>query len=35
MPKIIFEDDDNLNPYEFSIKIRGLDVFTSMFTRII
>ena len=27
IPKIIFQDDDNLNPYEFSIKIRGLDVY--------
>lgn len=29
LPKIIFEDDDNLNPFEFSIKIRGMDVVTS------
>ena len=27
IPKIIFQDDVNLNPYEFSIKIRGLEVF--------
>lgn len=27
LPKIIFQDDVNLNPYEFSIKIRGLEVF--------
>lgn len=27
IPKIIFQDDENLNPYEFSIRIRGLDVF--------
>lgn len=27
IPKILFQDDENLNPYEFSIKIRGLDVF--------
>ena len=26
LPKIIFEDDDKLSPYEFSIKIRGIDV---------
>lgn len=29
IPKIIFEDDENLNPYEFSIRIHGLDVFKS------
>lgn len=29
IPKIVFQDDENLNPYEFSIRIRGLDVFTS------
>lgn len=29
LPKIIFEDDDELNSYEFSIKIRGLDVVKS------
>lgn len=27
IPKIIFHDDETLNPYEFSIKIHGLDVF--------
>ena len=27
IPKIVFCDDENLNPYEFSIKIRGVDVF--------
>ena len=27
IPKIIFEDDDTLNPYEFCIKVRGLEVF--------
>lgn len=27
IPKIIFQDDENLNPYEFTIRIRGLDVF--------
>lgn len=26
IPKIIFKDDENLNPYEFSIKVRGLEV---------
>lgn len=29
LPKITFEDDDNLNAYEFSIKIRGLDAIKS------
>ncbi len=29
IPKIVFQDDENLNPYEFSIKIRGLEVFRS------
>jgi len=29
MPKIIFEDDEKLNAYEFSIKIRGLDILNS------
>lgn len=29
IPKIIFEDDDKLNTYEFSIKIRGLEAFNS------
>lgn len=27
IPKINFQDDENLNPYEFSIRIKGLDVF--------
>jgi len=27
IPKVIFKDDENLNPCEFSIKIRGLEVF--------
>lgn len=27
IPKIVFQDDENLNPYEFVIRIRGLDVF--------
>lgn len=30
IPKIIFKDDENLNPYEFSIKIRGLEVARAM-----
>lgn len=30
IPKIVFQDDENLNPYEFSIKIRGLDVFRAL-----
>lgn len=29
IPKIIFEDDDKLSPYEFSIKIRGIEVVNS------
>lgn len=29
IPKIVFKDDENLNPYEFSIKVRGTDVFKS------
>lgn len=29
IPKIVFKDDENLNPYEFSIRIRGIDVFKS------
>lgn len=29
IPKIIFEDDDKLSAYEFSIKVRGLDVVKS------
>lgn len=27
IPKVIFKDDENLNPCEFCIKIRGLEVF--------
>ncbi len=27
IPKILFRDDENLNPFEFSINIRGLEVF--------
>lgn len=29
IPKIIFKDDENLNPCEFSIKLRGMEVFRS------
>lgn len=29
IPKIIFADDDKLNAYEFSIKVRGLEVINS------
>lgn len=29
LPKVIFEDDGNLSPYEFSIKIRGIEVLNS------
>lgn len=29
IPKIIFEDNDELNSYEFSIRIRGLDIVKS------
>ena len=29
IPKIVFEDDYDLDPYEFSIKIRGLEVVKS------
>jgi len=29
IPKIMFEDDDKLNSYEFSIKVRGLEAFNS------
>ena len=29
IPKIIFEDDDKLSSYEFSIKIRGVEAFNS------
>ncbi len=27
IPKVMFKDDETLNPYEFSIKIRGLEVY--------
>ena len=30
IPKIIFKDDVYLNPFEFSIKVRGLEVFKSL-----
>jgi flagellar biosynthesis protein FlhA len=30
IPKITFEDNDELNPFEFSIRIRGLDVTKSL-----
>ena len=30
IPKILFKDDETLNPYEFSIKIRGFEVFRGM-----
>ena len=30
IPKIIFKDDETLNPFEFSIKVRGMEVFRSM-----
>ena len=30
IPKIVFQDDENVNPYEFAIRIRGIDVFKSM-----
>lgn len=29
LPKIIFQDDDKLNPYEFSIQVRGLETINS------
>lgn len=29
IPKIIFEDDDKLNAYEFSIKVRGIEAINS------
>lgn len=29
IPKIIFEDDDKLSAYEFSIKVRGLEAYNS------
>ena len=30
IPKIIFKDDETLNPFEFCIKVRGMEVFRSM-----
>ena len=30
IPKIVFQDDALLNPYEFSIQIRGLDVYRAL-----
>lgn len=27
IPKIVFKDDETLNPYEFAIRVRGIDVF--------
>lgn len=30
IPKVIFKDDENLNPCEFSIKIRGMEVFRAV-----
>ncbi len=30
IPKIIFQDDEQLNPYEFAIRIRGLDVYKAL-----
>ena len=29
IPKVVFKDDENLNPCEFSIRIRGVEVFTA------
>lgn len=29
MPKIVFEDDEKLTPFEFSIKVRGIEVINS------
>lgn len=29
IPKIVFEDDEKLSPFEFSIKIRGIEVINS------
>ncbi len=29
LPKVVFKDDETLNPYEFSIKIRGVEVHKS------
>ncbi len=30
IPKIIFKDDETLNPFEFCIKVRGMEVFRAM-----
>lgn len=30
IPKIIFKDDETLNPYEFSIKVRGSEVIRAL-----
>lgn len=30
IPQIIFQDDEQLNPYEFAIRIRGLDVYKAL-----
>ena len=30
IPKIVFRDSENLNPYEFSINIRGIEVFKAL-----
>lgn len=30
IPKMIFQDDDTLNPYEFSIKVHDLEVYKSV-----
>ncbi len=30
IPKIVFQDDEGLNPYEFAIRVRGLDVYKGL-----
>ena len=30
IPKVVFKDDENLNPCEFSIRIRGMEVFRAV-----
>lgn len=30
IPKVVFKDDENLNPCEFTIKIRGMEVFRAV-----
>ena len=30
IPQIVFQDDEQLNPYEFAIRIRGLDVYKAL-----